>query len=105
VLVVEPAGEKQVSVQALCERTLRDVCASVQDWRMTQRASPYVKRMNLTGDPAAWTCFQVRARTFRGLPGSRRLEYRDVCVIAARRAFIPPTMLDKRCVGVAWRSG
>jgi len=96
VMVVEPTGERAVSVQTLCERSIRDWGASCQEWRVMCKPTTYVKKMNLTGDPAAWTCFEMRVRTFRGVPGARRFEYRDVTAIAARRSFIPPTMLHRR---------
>jgi len=109
VFVVDPTGEKSVSVQVssffpfpllfflwcaalvrisncqpalfhllkhqvLCERFMRDMCSASLDWRVLSRPTPYLKKMNLTGDPAAWSCFEMRVRTFKGIKGGSKTE-------------------------------
>ena len=97
---IEPSGEKLLSVQSLTERHVREICSHVSDWRLRGRPAFYQKKMNLTGDPASWTCWMMKIRTLKAkqhgasldAQENRAYEFRHVTVIGCRRNFIPPTM-------------
>lgn len=106
---VDPTGEKLMPIQSLAERKMREICSYVIDYRLRSRPTVYMKRMNLRGDPASWTCWMIRLRTLRGKTSlssnangngngnvndmdNRQYELRNVTIIACRRNFIPPTM-------------
>ncbi|PFH38049.1 hypothetical protein BESB_003900 [Besnoitia besnoiti] len=57
------------------------------------RSQPYIKRMNLTDDPASWSGWQLWVRT----------ETHNIVCILLRRAYIPPLMDMAQDMSVIFR--
>ncbi len=93
--------QKQIklkSLKSVVEHVANDFGEFVQDYCIIGKPSAYFKTLNLTGDPASWECWGMHLRTFEkkqiynASELARRIEMRDIVIVAARRKYIPPTM-------------